>query len=296
MRDLLAGYPGDRARLLEIYLEDQILAKRPLEPLEVLLDEAQEKGPSWQPSRLSWCDKVGIDAHGIFATLSLTSATISLRYIPKGQFEMGSPPLERGRLPHEATPFKVDIQHPFWMLESPCSQELWMDVMANNPSGLRSARCPVETVNWYDCQGFIRALDTQKPGLNPRLPDEAEWEYACRAGHRGARYGPLDEIAWYRRNLPAGPCEVMQKLPNAWGLYDMLGLVWEWCEDPWSSQGSPAMHGTNPWRVIRGGAGDYDAHAIRAASRDGWPPETRYLNLGFRFCVQPSARLDEGVR
>jgi len=120
-----------------------------------------------------------------------------------------------------------------------------------------------------------------------RLPTEAEWEYACRAGTTGARYGKLGEVAWYEDNSDGETHRVGTKAPNAWGLYDMLGNVWEWCQDWHGSYPSgpvtdPTGPSTGSYRVYRGGSWDFDAGGVRAAYRGGDSPGYRNGYLGFR--------------
>lgn len=153
---------------------------------------------------------------------------------------------------------------------------------------------PVSEVTWWDAVRFCNDLSTRE-GRAPaytlldedvtwercadgyRLPTEAEWEYACRAGTSGPRYGPLDEIAWYRGNSGERPHEVATKEPNAWGLYDVIGNVWEWCWDLYD----PAVYGT--YRVLRGG-GWFDEHwSCRASVRRRSHPSLRIDDVGFRL-------------
>ena len=120
-----------------------------------------------------------------------------------------------------------------------------------------------------------------------RLPTEAEWEYACRAGTTGARYGKLGEVAWYEDNSDGETHRVGTKAPNAWGLYDMLGNVWEWCQDWHGSYPSgpvtdPTGPSTGSYRVYRGGSWDFAAGGVRAAYRGGDSPGYRNVDLGFR--------------
>ena len=144
---------------------------------------------------------------------------------------MGSPEDEPERGEGEGPQHWVTISDGFWMFDSPCTQALWQAVMSENPRRSLGPRRPVEAVSWDDCQRFIKNLNRQFPSLNLRLPTEAEWEYACRAGSPDSRYGELAEVAWYRDNSNDETHDVNQKEANAWGLHDMLGNVWEWCQD-----------------------------------------------------------------
>ncbi len=160
---------------------------------------------------------------------------------------------------------------------------------------------PVERVSWHDAQVFLEALNTEVPGLEARLPTEAQWEYAARAGTETPRYGPLDEVAWYGDNSDWTTHPVGTKAPNAWGLYDMLGNVHEWCqdyldyggayearaipgtviEDPGTVIEDPRDPGAS--RVIRGGDWFEVGEFSRAAFRNGALPEGRDSRLGLRL-------------
>lgn len=177
----------------------------------------------------------------------------------------------------------------------PVTQAGYAQVTGERPGSVQGDRLPVEGVSWWDAVRFCNALSRQA-GLAPayrvnaeaehiewdasadgyRLPTEAEWEHACRAGTTGPRYGPLDEIAWYRGNSDERIHEVGGKLPNAWGLYDMLGNVFEWCWDIYDAE----VYGT--YRVLRGG-GWFDEHwSCRASVRRRSHPTYRIDDVGFR--------------
>jgi formylglycine-generating enzyme required for sulfatase activity len=148
---------------------------------------------------------------------------------------------------------------------------------------------PVETVSWNDVQAFMHKLNEQEGGEHYRLPTEAQWEYACRAGTRTSRYHPdIDAIAWYGANSNGQSQPVGQKLPNAWGLYDMLGNVREWCYDKPRDYSVVAevdpmgLLGTGTYRVIRGVSWDRPVRYVRAANRRWGNPRYRNGNIGFR--------------
>src|SRR6185503_13178891 len=110
---------------------------------------------------------------------------------------MGSPPEEAGRYSNEGPQHEVELSHGLWLFDTPCTQALWQAVMGRNPSRFKGQNRPVESVSWEDCQTFLDKLNAQLPGLAVRLPTEAQWEYACRAGTETARYAAdLDAIAW----------------------------------------------------------------------------------------------------
>jgi formylglycine-generating enzyme required for sulfatase activity len=252
--------------------------------------------------------------------------TPRMRWIPPGLFLMGSPEDEPGRYDDESPRHPVIITQGYWLFDTPCTQALWEAVMEKNPSRFVSPRRPVEQVSWDDVQGFLGLLNERIPGLNLALPSEAQWEYACRAGTDTALYsGPihilgernapaLDPIAWYGGNsgvdfdladgeaVPdwpemqypsdqAGTRNVGEKLPNPWGLYDMLGNVWEWVQDTWHADYKGAPEDGSAWvfedkgragRVIRGGSRRTRARGCRCATRDGRRPDDGDRILGFR--------------
>ena len=163
--------------------------------------------------------------------------------------------------------------------------------MGANPSEFKAcARCPVESVSWEDVQDFILELNDLQSGSGYvyRLPTEAEWEYAARAGTTGARYGELDEIAWYRDNSGETTHPVGEKRANAWGLHDMLGNVYEWTADWYGKYPSgmvtdPRGPSTGLGRVVRGGSWGSGARFVRSAYRDDISPGGRYGHVGFRL-------------
>jgi len=205
--------------------------------------------------------------------------------IPAGSFKMGSKS-ERDEKPvHQVT-----ISLPFYLQTTEVTQGQWRAVMGNNPSNFKNGDdYPVEKVSWNDVQAFLVKLNAMDPGKNYRLPTEAEWEYACRAGTTGERYGKLDAIAWYNKNSSGQTHPVGQKQPNAWGLYDMMGNVWEWCAD-WYGENyyanSPATDPRGPssgsGRVLRGGSWYGDGTLTRSANRYWYITDYRNYYLGFR--------------
>lgn len=184
---------------------------------------------------------------------------------------------------------------PYELATFPTTQALYAEVTGRRPSTADGDRLPVEGVSWWDAVRFCNAL-SQRDGLAPayrlhadgegvewdasaegyRLPTEAEWEHACRAGTTGPHYGPLDEIAWYRDNSHERVHDVGGKRPNPWGLHDMLGNVWNWCWDVYDAE----VYGT--YRVLRGG-GWFDEHwSCRASARRRSHPSFRVDDVGFR--------------
>jgi formylglycine-generating enzyme required for sulfatase activity len=208
--------------------------------------------------------------------------------ISVGSFEMGSNSGDRDEKPVHS----VRIGKPFALAKTEVTQGQWRAIMGNNPNHFSSCgdTCPVERVNWDEAQEFVRKF-SQKTGKRYRLPSEAEWEYACRAGGTHAYCGndSIDSVAWYTSNSDSKTRPVAGKQPNAWGLYDMSGNVWEWTEDCWNEnyQGAPADG--SPWssgncgqRVLRGGAWDYVPRYLRSASRIRVVTSGRFDLIGLR--------------
>ena len=211
--------------------------------------------------------------------------------IPAGTFVIGSPEDEEGRSFSERQ-HEVRISQGFWIGKYEVTQGEWEAVMEENPSDFDEcgARCPVETVSWFDVQEYIRRLNEWEPGTGYvyRLPTEAEWEYAARAGTARARYGELDEVAWYGDNSGETTHPVGEKRANAWGLFDMLGNVWEWTADwdgdyPTGSVTDPEGPSSGSYRMYRGGGWYNDARYVRAAVRGGDSPRIYYRHVGFRL-------------
>ncbi len=218
-----------------------------------------------------------------------------------GSFTMGSPTSEDGHFSDEAQ-HPVTLTRDFWLGVTEVTQAQWRAVMGSNPSYHGGCEyCPVENVSWQDAVAFLNALSDREGlarcydgatfrGLDCegyRLPTEAEWEYAARAGTTGARYGDLDAIAWHSGNSGGEPHPVGQKQPNAWGLHAMLGYVWEWVQDwyasyPGGAVSDPQGPASGGRRVLRGGSWDYEARNARAADRLGDAPANRSVNLGLR--------------
>jgi formylglycine-generating enzyme required for sulfatase activity len=213
--------------------------------------------------------------------------------IPAGEFTMGSPENEQNRFRDEGPQHKVKITKPFYMQTTEVTQAQWKAVMGSNPSYFKGDDLPVEQVSWDDAQEFIKKLST-KEGVKYRLPTEAEWEYAYRAGSTtkycfGDDESKLGEYAWYGENSDSKTHPVGSKKPNAWGLYDMHGNVWEWCQDQYDGdyyRNSPAEDPQGPAngedRVLRGGRWDGGSRYCRSASRFGSGSSIRGSAFGFR--------------
>jgi len=238
-----------------------------------------------------WAVASGRDQYGLWAEFELTGVRQRLRWIPPGQFLMGSADKPEVSWIEEQPQHTVTITHGFWMFDTPCTQQLWEAAGLPKASRFDGSLRPVESVDFKAIGNFIQTLHGKVSGLSLRLPTEAEWEYSCRAGSTGDRYGPLDEIAWYDDNSGDRTHDVKQKRANAWGLHDMLGIVWEWCLDGQRryEQGSfiDPVGADRSLRVVRGGCWRRSAGGVRAAARNALRPQARNDNLGFRCLSSP---------
>lgn len=189
---------------------------------------------------------------------------------------------------------QVTISKDFWIAQFLVTQRQWQDVMGENPSFFQNAGpdAPVEQVSWNQVQAFLARVNASENRWVVRLPTEAEWEYAARAGTMTETYGPLDDIAWYRANGSRTTHPVGRKLPNAFGLYDMLGNVWQWCQDwfgpyPDASAVDPQGPAQGERRVTRGGCFYCDAVHERAARRNRDVVDHAWRSIGFRIVAVP---------
>jgi formylglycine-generating enzyme required for sulfatase activity len=291
----------------------------------------------------AFAEEWGCDKHGPWVSFSVRGpgdvpVTQRMRWIPPGRFLMGSPEGEPGHWVAEGPQHEVTIAAGFWLFDTPVTQAMWQAVMGGNPSRFKSPDRPVELVSWDEAQEFIVKLNAEVPGLDLALPSEAQWEYACRARKTASIYEgelqilgdsnapSLDPIAWYSGNAGigfeldngydssgwpkkqfehsrAGTHPVALKRPNAWGLHDMLGNVWEWCEDAWHGSYDGAPTDGSAWqregaeeRVLRGGSWRYDARYCRSVSRDARVPGSRYDDFGFRCARGQAGAEPEGTR
>ena len=226
------------------------------------------------------------------------SIGMSFVLIPAGSFTIGSPADEPGRNDDERQ-HPVTISKPFCLQTTEVTQKYWTQVTGSNPSCFKDCGndCPVETVSWNDAQEFIKKLNQMESGAKYRLPTEAEWEYACRAGSKGRfcfgdEEAKLGEYVWNGGNSGSKTHPVGKKKPNALGLYDMHGNVWEWCQDwygdyPTSQVTDPTGPKAGENRVLRGGSWSNDAKYVRSASRNRYGPDYRNYGAGFRVARDP---------
>lgn len=254
-----------------------------------------------------WACAYGEDEFGLWQAFEVKGVRQLLRWIPPGNFLMGSPEGEAERIANgnfAETLHRVAVQG-FWLADTVCTQELWKSVMGDNPSEFRGDLAyPVVRVSWIDVkEEFLPALSRLVPGLEAKLPSEAQWEYACRAGTQtpfwfgeqitrkqvnyngeypyvGGKTGDYRAMMVAVKSLPVG----------GWGLYEMHGNVREWCEDvpgEYPSEGlvdpSVPRDGHGLCRVQRGGCWYDGGRECRSAKRSGDEPAGRYLNVGFRL-------------
>ena len=234
------------------------------------------------------------------------SSGLIFRYIPKGSFIMGDDPFMIGltNINWIGPKHQVTITNGFWMGETEVTQEQWERVMGGNPSFFDTCgkTCPVENVSWNDVAEFLEKISQN--GNAYRLPTEAEWEYATRAGTTteywsGDTEEDLARVGWYGEGAEGKTHPVREKEPNKWGLYDVHGNVFEWTLTHWDGKSgysefaggrtidplaSPADLAGSPraGRVVRGGSYWYTADGARSAYRYGWQPTIRDQFLGFR--------------
>ena len=215
---------------------------------------------------------------GLKAGESAVNSTDDLTYIwiPAGKFIMGCSTSDSECARDEKPAVSVAIAKGFWLGQTPVTQEAYQRVTGKSPGYFKGAKFPADSMTWNEAQSYCQAT-----GM--RLPTEPEWEYAARAGSTASRYGELDQIAWYGVNSGDKTHEVMQKQPNAWNLYDMLGNVWEWTAD-WYSAFTPAAQGpaTGKIRVLRGGSWGNGPSFVRVSVRSGNEPDNRSNVVGFR--------------
>ena len=247
------------------------------------------------------------DKFGYYYNLVIPGTGISqrMRWIPPGRFTMGSPLTEPDRQPDEQ-PHSVTLSQGYWLADTACTQALWAAVMGKNPSHFKGDKKPVENVNWNDVQTFLERINKKLPNVQIQLPSEAQWEYACRAGSEtvfswGDSLSP--EQAHYDYSGPYrdgkkekrqnGTVEVKVFQPNVWGLHQMHGNVWEWCNDWYGDYLSdealdPQGPSSGTQRVLRGGSWFGSGGWLRSAVRSRGRPDFRDRDFivndtGFRF-------------
>ncbi len=256
------------------------------------------------PGKPTWAAAYGRDAFGPWAEFTLGQQgeiKQRLRYIPAGTFAIGSPADEAGRDEDEPQVPGIVLTKGLWLADSECTQTLWQEVMGgDNPSRFRrtsdAGDHPVERISWEDTQLFCKALGGKLSlEVPPRLPTEAEWEYACRAGQTGPYFDAtgtitaerLPEVAW--NGLLDGTRGVRRRSPNRLGLFDMHGNVWEWCQDRYGTYSAVEIQDPvgrqEESRVARGGSWADPARTLRVANRLALRADLRTLYTGVRFAL-----------
>ena len=229
---------------------------------------------------------------------TLKNAATGMEFVPilPGEFVMGCSGRQNQCDRDEIPARRVRITKEFEAGIYEVTQGQWVAVMKSNPSHFVGPDLPVEQVSWNDVQRFLEKMNELHDGYHYRLPTEAEWEYLARAGSREARSGSLDEIAWYGGNSGSHTHPVGQKQPNAWGLYDTIGNVWEWVQDWYDPEYyvyGPDVDPTGPEagqsRTLRGGSWYYLPPNGRVSYRDGIQPDGGFDAMGFR-CVRERMR------
>lgn len=243
-------------------------------------------------------------------------------FIKEGSFIMGCGETDNECLSDEKPQHPVTLSKPFYLGKAPVTQEQWKAIMGSDPSTFKGAKRPVENVSWHEAQDFIRRLNGIEGTNKYRLPTEAEWEYAARAGM--ATKFPFDpdraaDHAWYWPNAGEHTRPVGGKTANPWGLHDMFGNVWEWVQDWYNERwydamlesynktpqdkkqkiALPNLQGATPTdptgpaegttRTLRGGSWSNDLRYLRAAHRNAWAPDYKNSNTGFRLLVAPDS-------
>jgi uncharacterized protein (TIGR02996 family) len=325
--DDIVAHPDDASAwlILADWLEDQQDPRAELVRLtQQLRAEPQHRQFKKRQTRLQALLASGVEPIVPRRTLG----TIDFAWIPPGSFRMGSKKGERKRDPDEVL-HEVTLPAGFWMSVHPVTQSQFEVVMGNNPSSFTRggadqhrvkgvpaadlARFPVEMVSWEMAQEFCNRLST-RVGQGIRLPTEAEWEYACRAGtattfHFGivldGSQANCDGTHPYGTRVhgphPGRPSVVGSYPPNAWGLYDMHGNVWQWCLDRYQEDYEklaaidPLSPEVGPYRLLRGGSWSYHAYCCRAANRGRNVPTHTYHNAGFRVCFTESVGRDNAA-
>ncbi len=216
--------------------------------------------------------------------------------IPAGDFMMGCAPTDTDCDSNEKPPHKITITKAFEIGTHEVTQAQWQAVMGTNPSKFKGPNLPVENISWRLTQEFMQKMNDRKDGYKYRLPTEAEWEFAARAGtHTAAQLGT---VAWYEENSGGTTHPIGTKQPNAWGLFDMQGNVWEWVQDwfgktyyassPTADPGGPP---TGVFRVARGGSwsdvAEFTRLSMRSIAEPGYALGTSDVEIGFRCVRQP---------
>jgi sulfatase modifying factor 1 len=251
-----------------------------------------------------WASGWGEDRYGLFQEFTVGKVTQRMRWIPPGKFLMGSPEREKERWDDESPQHEVTLTNGYWLADTACTQELWMAVMkGENPSGFKGdPQNPAENVSWKMIdEQFLPKINGLVAGLDACLPTEAQWEYACRAGTTTpfwwgselttdkANYDGENPYAGGAKGEYRGKTMPVKSFDrNPWGLWQMHGNVWEWCQDwfgEYSKESVTDPQGSNEGsnRVLRGGSWDFSGRNLRSAYRGHYAPSFAFDSLGFRL-------------
>ena len=244
----------------------------------------------------------GDDRFGLWFDLDICSVIQRVRWIEPGTFWMGSPETDQNQYGNEIPRHQVTLTEGYWLADTACTQELWKAVVGDAPSFFRTDRdLPVENVSWDDItKKFLPDVQRLISDLTVALPTEAQWEYACRAGRESA-YWFGDKITKKKANFEAyATVPVKAQSANGWGLYQMHGNLWEWCEGSLRkytniSLENPSDGQNNSLRILRGGSWNDLADNARSAFRREILRDSRFPSYGFRFSLRP-IKPSQGMR
>ena len=255
--------------------------------------------PNASTLKPDWAVNASRDPYGFYADVNIVGIIQRFRWIQPGSFLMGSPLEEEGRYDNE-TQHKVILTQGYWLADTACTQALWQVVTERKISDSNSANNPVENVSWDDITALLQQHNRQQPTLALRLPTEAEWEYACRAGTTTAfHFGGKDDLSlekvnysgkWDDYDFEGKTKPVKSYPPNQWGLYEMHGNVYEWCQDwlgdyPTKPVVDPQGSESGTYRVLRGGSWINFGRHCRSAGHDALDPANRRSYVGFRLAL-----------
>lgn len=271
------------------------IVKKPKKQKPATTQVAPKKHKSQsKPTKGGTVKRVATKASYSNGTLTVNGIKYNMVWVDGGTFRMGATSEQDGDAYDNEKPVHSVTLSGYYIGKTEVTQALWKAVMGRNWSRFKGDDLPVENVSWYDCQEFIRKLNSLT-GQHFRLPTEAEWEFACRGGNnsRGYKYSGsnyIDNVAWYDGNSGGNTHPVATKSPNELGIYDMSGNVWEWCADWYGDYSSGRQ--TNPkgpydgsYRVDRGGCWYYLARCCRSSLRDNFSPTYRDDDLGLRLAL-----------
>ncbi len=259
----------------------------------------------------NWCT-CGEDKFGIWIDVKIINQIQRMRWIKPGDFLMGSPDDEPYRYDYE-TQHEVTLSKGFWIADSTCTQGTWQSIMNSNPSKNIGAQNPIENISWHDCDKFIIKLNSLFKKLSFALPTEAQWEYACRAGTQTpfsfginilpnqVNYNGEHPYLGQEKQLYRKKTIAIKSLPaNQWGLFEMHGNVWEWCNDwfdnhPKGGIIDPVGPSEGSYKILRGGSAFSGAADCRSAARIKFHPDNNYYRHGFRIIGIPKEHKKEEI-